>query len=196
MRYSADITAGALKVPESRVIAGLLLRAVSEREWRKAIYDDNVLQARSPKTAKRLSVLIRGRLSSVESPLWKLVKDGSVVEATHACLAAAVKSSFLLGDFLDLVLRDQYRTFKESLSRILWADYIQGCRGRDPEMPQWSDSTIMRLRSSVYSILAEAGYIDSTKSRTLQTVHIVKPVLRYLEQHDEQYVLRCIKVGT
>lgn len=196
MRYSADITAGALKVPESRVIAGLLLHAVSEREWRKAIYDDNVLQARSPKTAKRLSVLIRGRLSSVESPLWKLVKDGSVVEATHACLAAAVKSSFLLGDFLDLVLRDQYRTFKESLSRILWADYIQGCRGRDPEMPQWSDSTIMRLRSSVYSILAEAGYIDSTKSRKLQTVHIVKPVLRYLEQHDEQYVLRCIKVGT
>jgi len=196
MRYSADITAGALKVPESRVIAGLLLRAVSEREWRKAIYDENVLQARSPKTAKRLSVLIRGRLSSVESPLWKLVKDGSVVEATHACLAASVKSSFLLGDFLDLVLRDQYRTFKESLSRILWADYIQGCRGRDPEMPQWSDSTIMRLRSSVYSILAEAGYIDSTKSRKLQRVHIIKPVLRYLEQHDEQYVLRCIKVGT
>lgn len=63
-------------------------------------------------------------------------------------------------------------------------------------MPQWSDSTIMRLRSSVYSILAEAGYIDSTKSRRLQRVHIVKPVLRYLEQHEEQYVLHCIKVGT
>lgn len=86
-------------MPESRVIAGLLLRAVSERRWRKAIYDENVLQARSPKTAKRLSVLIRGRLSSVESPLWKLVKDGSVVEATHACLAAAVKSSFLWATF-------------------------------------------------------------------------------------------------
>lgn len=196
MWYSADITAGALKVPESRVIAGLLLRAVSEREWRKAIYDDNVLQARSPKTAKRLSILIRGRLSLVKPPLWRMATDGSVVEATHACLAAAVKSSFLLGDFLDLVLRDQYRTFRESLSRTLWADYIQGCRGRDPEMPQWSDSTIMRLRSSVFSILAEAGYIDSTKSRKLQTVHIVKPVLRYLEQNDEQYVLRCIKVGT
>ena len=63
-------------------------------------------------------------------------------------------------------------------------------------MPQWRDSTIQRLRSSVYSVLAEAGYIDSTKTRKLQGVHIVRPVLRYLERHDEQYVLRCIQVGT
>ena len=148
MRYSADITAGALKVPESRVIAGLLLREITDREWRKAIYVQNVLQSRSPKTAKRISVLIRGRLDLVDSTLWKLIHDGSVVEATHACLAAAVKASHLLGDFIDLVVRDQYRTFKETLSRRLWADYIQDCRGRDPEMPQWSESTITRLRSS------------------------------------------------
>ena len=195
MRYSADITAGALKVPESRVVADLLVREVTGREWRKAIYDENVLQARSPKTAKRLSVLIRGRLDSVEAPLWKLMRDGSVVEATHACLAAAVKASHLLGDFLDLVLRDQYRTFKEVLALTLWAEYVEDCRSRDPDMPQWSDSTITRLRSSVFSILAEVGYIDTTKTRKLQGVHIVKPVLRYLEQHDEQYVLRCIQVG-
>jgi hypothetical protein len=196
MLYSADITAGALKVQESRVIAGLLLRDVTDREWRKAIYDQNVLQARSPKTAKRLSVLIRGRLSLVKAPLWKLIHDGSVVEATHACLAAAVKASHLLGDFLDLVVRDEYRTFKESLSLTLWASYVEDCRGRDPDMPQWSESTITRLRSSVFSILAEAGYIDSTKTRKLQRVHVVQPVIRYLEKHDEQYVLRCIQVGT
>jgi hypothetical protein len=63
-------------------------------------------------------------------------------------------------------------------------------------MPEWSESTITRLRSSVYSILAEAGYIESTKTRKLQRVHIVQPVIRYLEKHDEQYVLRCIEVGT
>ena len=181
---------------ESRVIAGLLLRDLSDSEWRHAIYDENVLQTRSPKTAKRLSVLIRVRLAQIEAPLWTLIRDGSVVEATHSCLAAAVQASFLLGDFLDLVVRDQYRTFKQTLSLSLWADYIEDCRGRDPEMPQWSDSTVQRLRSSVYSILAEAGYIDSTRTRKLQGVHIVKPVVRYLEKHDEQYALRCLQVGT
>jgi hypothetical protein len=196
LRYGAEITAGSLKVPESRVIAGLLLQDCSDREWQKAIYDDNVLQTRSPRTAKRLSVLIRGRLTSVEAPLWKVIRDGSVVEATHGCLAAAVKVSHLLGDFLDLVVREQYRTFKKSLALTLWTDYLQDCRGRDPNMPQWSESTVIRLRSSVYSILAECGYIDTTKKRKLQAVHIVKPVLRYLEQKNEQYVLRCIQAGT
>ena len=107
-----------------------------------------------------------------------------------------MKSSYLLGDFLDLVVRKQYQTFKDSLALTLWADYIEDCRGRDPDMPQWSESTITRLRSSIFTILSEAGYIDSTKTRKLQTVHIVKPVLRYVEQRDEQYVLRCIQVGT
>lgn len=196
MRYKADMTAGALKVPESRVIAGLLLRDVEGKEWRRAIYDENVLQTRSPKTAKRLSVLLRGRLSTVEEPLWKLIRDGSAVEATHACLAAAVKASHLLGDFLDLVLREQYRTFKETLELNVWNDFLQDCRSRDPEMPQWSESTVMRLRSSVYTALAEAGYIDSTKTRKLQRVHIAGPVLRYLEKRHEDDVLRCLQVGT
>lgn len=195
MRYKAEITAGALKVPESRVVAGLLLRGVSAQEWRRALYDDNLLLTRRPRTAQRLSGLIRGRLALVEAPLWRLIRDGSVKEATHACLAAAVKASPLLGDFLDLVVRDAYRTFQETLSLTLWADFIADCRGRDPAMPRWNESTIHRLRSSVYTILAEAGYLDGAQTRKLQAVHLVEPVLAYLEQHDERYVLRCLQVA-
>ncbi len=40
MRYQADITAGSLKVPESRVIADLLLRGVDGAGWRTAIFDE------------------------------------------------------------------------------------------------------------------------------------------------------------
>jgi len=194
--YSASITAGALKVPESRIVADLLIRNLTPSEWQSAIYRDNVLQSRSEKTAKRFSVLIRGRLNSVDATLWKLIRDGSAVEATHGCLAATVKTSRLLGDFLDLVAREQYRTFKEKLSLTLFGDFLEECHSRDPDMHTWSESTATRLRSSIFTILAEAGYIDSTKNRKLQSVHIVKPVLRYLEEHDEQYVLRCIQVGS
>jgi len=196
MRYKADITAGALKVPECRIIADLLLRDVDAEGWRLAIFEENVLQVRSPMTAKRLRTLLRGRLETMDADLWRLVRDGTGKVATHACLAAAVKRSVLLGDFLDMVIREQYRVFQKTLSNRLWRDYIHDCRGRDPEMPIWSESTIRRLRSSVFQILTEAGYIDGTKSRKFQTVHIVRPVTRYLEKHDEQYVLRCLQVGT
>jgi hypothetical protein len=194
-RYGAELTAGALKVRESRVIADLLLRGVDEKGWRKALYDENVLQTRSPMSAKRLRTLIRGRLELMDAELWNLVRDGTGDVANHACLAAAVKHSALLGDFLDLVVREEYRLFRESLTKRLWDDYLQDCRGRDPDLPVWSESTKIRLRSSVLQILAEAGYVENTGTLKLHTVHIALPVLRYLETHNEQYVLRCIQVG-
>src|SRR5438552_3472045 len=111
MRYRADITAGALKVPESRIIADLLLRQVDAEGWNQAIVKDNVLQARNPATAIRLARLIRQRLELMKPDLLRLIRDGSGIVATHAVLAAAVKHSRLLGDFLDLVVREQYRLF-------------------------------------------------------------------------------------
>jgi hypothetical protein len=194
MRYRADITAGALKVPESRIIADLLLRGLDETGWKEAIYDQNVLQTRSPKTAARLTLLLRGRLALMQAELWTLVRDGSGTVATQACLAAAVKHSALLGDFLDLVVRGQYTRYAKALSNTVWDDYLLDCRGRDPEMPQWSAATMDRLRSSVFQILAQAGYIANTRTLTLQPVYLASPVLDYLTAHQEHYVLRCIQV--
>jgi len=195
MRYKADITAGSLKVSESRIIADLLLRGTDKPAWDDAVLNKNVLQARSPETARRFARLIRGRLETMETDLWKLVRDGTGEVATHAVLAAAIKHSPLLGDFLDLVVREHYRLFSATLSNKCWEDYLDDCRGRDPDMPVWNESTRKRLRSSVFQILAQAGYIENTRSRQLQMVHIASQVLHYLERHHEDYVLRCIQVS-
>jgi Putative inner membrane protein (DUF1819) len=164
MRYRADITAGALKLPESRVIAGLLIRGLTSQGWREAIYERNVLQTRSPASAKRLTRLIRGRLELMDADLWRLVAEGEATVATYALLAAAIKQSALLGDFLDLVLREQYKVFGERLTNSLWDQYLDDCRGRDPQMPEWHESTRRRLRSSVFQILAQAGFVQDTRS--------------------------------
>lgn len=195
MRYKADITAGALKVPETRIVADLLLRKVDAAEWKDAIVKRNVLQARSPATAIRLTKLIRGRLETMGPDLWKLVRDGKGTVATHAVFAAAVKHSPLLGDFLDLVVGEQYRVFGTVLSNKMFGDYLEDCRERDPGMPQWNETTRRRLRSSVFQMLTQAGYIESTRSLKLQTVHVAEQVLRYLKVNHEDYVLRCIQVA-
>ena len=196
MRYRADITAGALKVPESRIIADLLLRGLDDAGWHAALYDQNVLQARRPKTAARLTLLLRGRLTLMQPELWSLVRDGSGIVATQACLAAAIKHSALLGDFLDLVVRERLARFATTLSKRAWEDYLLDCRGRDPEMPEWSVATRDRLRSSVFQILAQAGYVENTRTLQLQPVYLASPVLDYLTTHQEHYVLRCMQVTT
>lgn len=194
--YRANITAGSLKITESRVIADLLLRDMDETAWKQATVKDNLLKAKNPATAIRLARLIRQRLETMSPELWRMVRDGTVVAATHAVLAAALKHSSLLGDFLDLAVRDEYRRFGKTLTKKLWFDFLDDCRGRDPQMPQWHETTLRRMGSSVFQVLAQAGYIKDTRSMLLQRPHITAEVIGYLERNKEDYVLRCITVGT
>jgi hypothetical protein len=195
MRYSAYITTGSLKVAESRIIADMLLTGLSGEAWTDAVVNRNALQARSRVTARRLARLIRSRLMLMDADLWRLVRDGNSAVATHAVFAATVKQSPLLGDFLDIVVRDKYRHFVPKLSNAMWDEYLNDCRGRDPDMPLWNESTRNRLRSTVFQALAQAGYLENTRSLVLQPVHIAPEVIRCLQKHNEEYVLRCIQVS-
>jgi hypothetical protein len=184
-----------LKLPESRLIAGLLVREVDAAGWKDAIVTQNILKVRRAATARRLTKLIRGRLETMGPDLWNLVQDGKGDVAIQAIFAAAVKHSQLLGDFLKMVVGEQYRSFGKALTNSMWDAFLEGCRERDADMPQWSESTRRRLRSSVFQMLAQAGYVENTRSLRLQTVHIADQVLRYLQAHNEDYVLRCIQVA-
>ena len=194
-RYKADIANASLKRRESRIIAGLLLDGVSDDDWKRAIDVENLLQIRSPRTAKRQALLIRVRLEAMEPDLWELVRDGSNETATHALFAAAIKHSKLLGDFLDLTVREQFRMFRQDLPRKLWTDFVERCHDSDPLMPEWQESTTNRLGDTVYRILTEAGYLLNNKKYVLQPVRISGEVMGYLRDHEEDYVLRCIQVS-
>jgi hypothetical protein len=193
VRYRADITAGSLKVAESRRIAEFLLKkGIDDTAWKRAIIDDNILQARNPETGKRLARLIRARLGPMGPDL---VRDGKGPVATHAVFAAAVKHSALLGDFLGMAIAEQYRIFAKALTNRLFDDYLEGCKVRDPDMPDWNESTRNRLRSSVFQMLAQAGYLENTRTLNLQPVHISEQVLHVLRDHGESYVLHCLETS-
>jgi hypothetical protein len=51
IRYEADITAGGLKLLESKLIADLLLRQVDSKGWRDAVMTKNAFRVRNPATA-------------------------------------------------------------------------------------------------------------------------------------------------
>lgn len=196
MRYSANISAGSLKIPESRIAAGLLLEDTSEAYWRRKVVDENALQARNPRTAVRVGRLVRQRLMLMGPELWALVREGTAPVATHAVFAAAIKHSPLLGDFLDLVVRDQFRLFSTHLRRSLFEDYLESCRARDPDMPVFTPGTARKLQTVVYHVLVQVGYLSDARQLCLQPVHIASVVMAYLKSRQESYVLRCIEVSS
>ncbi len=193
-RYRSTITSASLRVTDSRIIAGLLLKDGRSQIWHKNIVEYNLLQMRSNRAALSVAQVLRARLRLLKPDLLEMVVTGTRELATHACFAAAIKHSLLLGDYLDLVLRDKYRLFIPALALSDWNHYIEDCRGRDPEMKIWTEKTVKRLRGIVHGMLAEMGYVDGARTLRLQSVHVVPEVLEYLEKEQEHYVLRCITV--
>ena len=67
-----------------------------------------------------------------------------------------------MGDFLDLVVRDLYRRFEDTLRPRHCDQYVEDCRNRDPAMPAWSAATQEQLRTRIYGMMTEAGYLPDS----------------------------------
>ena len=195
-RYKANFSRGGLMVPESRIIADLLLRGIDPPGWKQAIEVDNLLAKRSPTTASTKATLIRGRLRTLTPALWRLIRDGSKPVATHAVLAATVNYSPLLGDFLELVLRPLVRRFEPNLKPQHWDRYLEDCRTRDPDMPAWSAATLETLRTRAFGMLAEAGYLSDARQRRLQPLRLAPEVAQALKDAGQFETLRRLTAGS
>ncbi|MCD4763071.1 MAG: DUF1819 family protein [Desulfobacterales bacterium] len=192
--YNGEIVAGSLLIRESRKIARLLLNNADSGEWHQAIVIENVLQKHRPDTAMRQARLIKNRLSLMTPKLWEIVDKGSMDIAVQAILAASIKHSRLLGDFMDKTLREYWRTFTKNISIKDWKDFLETCAQVDPKVDKWTDSTRSKLKQVVFRILAESKYIACTKSLRLLPVSIIPDIRKYLIENSEDYVLRCMEV--
>ena len=114
--------------------------------------------------------------------------------ATQAVFAAAIAHSPLLRDFLTLYVRDRFLSGELALSRNHWRSFVASCHERDPEMSQWSASTIDKLGDSVLRILTEVGMLSEKAKPTLQPVHYEPEIMRYLRDPKLEQVRRAMQV--
>jgi len=91
------------------------------------------------------------------------------------------------------VCRQHWLTFNRTLSDKDWREFLETCSQVDPVVGEWTATTTSKLRQVVFRILAEAGYIDSTRKLNLQPISVVPEVREYLAKHSEEYILQCME---
>lgn len=194
--YNTEMAAGSLLVNESRKVAELILQGATEADWRRFIHIDNVLQKRSPSSARRQTRLLRNRLEHVPHDLLQLVVSGSNEAVVQALLAAAIKHSRLLGEFMDRVMREHLRNFEPCLSTSDWGKFLAECEQRGPEIGLWAESTKKKLGQVTLRVLTEAKYLDNPRNMRITPVSLLPEVRRCLEQHGETYPLHCMTLNS
>lgn len=164
-------------VRESRIIADLLLKKVSKEEWKEAIETNNLLQKRTPATAKRFSRAIRSRLECMEPEYWRALKDGDDELATQVAFAAALERNLLLVEFMEQVVKDAYASHVENIAAYQWLEFLEDCGNKDSKIYEWQESTKKKMGTVVFRMLFEAGYLESTRSKKIQNT-LIRPELK------------------
>lgn len=191
--YNAEISAGSLMPLESKRVAALMLTRPDDTAWRDAIEVQNILQKNTPATARRQATLIRKRLLTLDAKAWEMIASRESEVVNQLLLAASVKHSLLLGDFLRNVYADRQRRLETGLSVADWQDFLTQCAHHDAAVANWTESTKAKLFQVIVRILVEAKYLDSARSMKLTPQSLHPDVQRYLRKHHESYVLQCLE---
>jgi len=192
-QFNAEISAGSLLPLESRRIAKLLLSKPDEATWQHAIEIDNILQKKTVATARRQATLLRKRLNTLDVTGWQMIAERESEVVNQLLLAAAVKHSQLLGDFMRQAYADCQRRLDPALMPSDWQAYLSECAHHDPTVLGWSDSTKAKLFEVIVRILAEAKYLEFARSMRLTPQSLHPDVRRYLSTRNETYVLDCLE---
>lgn len=195
-RYDSDMAGGSLMVRESRIVAGLLLDGVTPEQWEEAILVQNRLQKRTAASARRIARAVRQRLERLEPAFWRALRDGDDELATQVAFCGALERNLLLVEFMETVVRDAFRSSAGNLEVYQWTDFLEDRSHRDPTIGDWTESTQKKTGQVAFRMLAEVGYLKSTRKLELQHV-VVRPEVRMLlEEHYQQRIKQCMEVST
>lgn len=159
-RYALSFTSGALLAREAVIAAPLYLR---ERDWsrvRQLLGADNLLQSRTVSSGFRLAREVAQRLSVLTDDEIELLIDATATERGHLMWVAACRRYALIGDFAEEVVREKFLLLTPALSYSDFDSFVRGKALWHPELAELKDSTMQKLRSTVFRMLAEADLLS------------------------------------
>lgn len=158
-RYALSFTSGALLTREAAIAAPLFLEV---RDWnavRDRLRAENLLQARTASSGFRLAREVAQRLAVLTDAELDLLQDASPSERGHLMWIAACRHYAFIGDFAEEVVRERFLLLTPTLDYDDFDSFVHGKALWHPELTEVKDSTLQKLRSTVFRMLTEAGLL-------------------------------------
>jgi len=159
-RYKLSFTTGALLLREAGVAAPIYFECRDWLEVRRRLDDENLLQARTVSSARRLGREVIQRLSELTDPEIELFIESTAVERGHLMWVAACRRYRLVGEFAEEVVRERFLLLAPTLLPGDFDSFVRSKAVWHDELAEIAESTHRRLRSNVLLMLREAGLLS------------------------------------
>jgi hypothetical protein len=195
VKYSGNITGGALLVRESRIVARLLLENPDRDAARDRLLAENLFQNNSPRTTKTYYRLILPRLGNLTPEMLRLVAEGTEELARLTLFAAILRTFDLVADFVEDVLVTKVQSFEPTLLRTDWSRFLEERTTVDPAIHDWSESSRKKMAQVVFLMLSQAGYLEDTRSLKILFPAVPSELESALEAARDERTPRLLRLG-
>ncbi|MGL0822829.1 DUF1819 family protein [Vibrio vulnificus] len=192
-KYLGDLIGGSLMIKESQLIADLLLSQPSKEQWDDAIVNQNILQKRSPASAKRNAATIKKRIGSLSNEFLSALANANHEAAAQLMMAATLINSPLLADFMRTVVMDAKRMYRESIDSKDWEYFWEDKCRLYPEFAEMSESSTYKIAQVAFKVMTDGGFLESTKSKVLTNIYIEPDIRSLLIEMDNEDIIQAME---
>ena len=174
--YLGDIIGGSIMLRESRLIAQLLLQHPDDEAWERAVVEENLLQKSSVHSAKRMASTVRKRLEAMSDTFWSDLLNAPDDLARQMLMLAVMCQSPVLIDIMATEVADARRMYREAMRSEDWPEFFASRQRVITGLERFSPSSIQKMGSNIFKILADVGYPESARSKRLKAVYLLPEI--------------------
>lgn len=179
-RYALSFTSGALLIRDAGIAAPLYLKCHDWAAVRAQLVKENLLQARTASSAARLARETVQRLAVFTDLELELLVEASPSERGLLMWVAACRRYAFIGEFAEEVVRERCLLLTPSLGYGEFDSFVSGKALWHPELAELKESTVKKLRATVFRMLTEADLLSGGQ---IQQAVLSKRVREILDAH-------------
>ena len=179
--YKFSFTAASLRLNEMILVAEASLE-------NRTIDFTNELGNGKEATGKRMLLEYKERLSKLTINQLQILAHSDYNNQRHLAFLSICKTYGFIRDFVVEVLREKLLVFDYQITE---GDYISFYRRKadlHAEMESLTENSQIKIRQVVFTILAQAGIIDTVKNKTIQPQILDTQLINCIIEDDVQWL--------
>lgn len=178
--YSLSFTTGALLHQESLKVATLFQEVKNWNTVRERVLTENLLQARTQNTLKRVYREIASRLKMLSEAELALLVASTPREQSYLLWAAICRRYRFIGDFAQEVVRERFLSLTTTLTHAEFDAFFNRKAEWHEELEQITLTTQKKLRQVLFKMLREANLL--TRHDQIIPADLSAQLLQIVEQ--------------
>jgi len=193
MNYSAGMVSQVFAFVEAKKLADLLGKGLSKDEAWEKVESENLFQLRNETRLRRTFNYVYTRLLALPDELVKLLPVLDAENAKVLVLISIMKTDLLFFEFVHEVYRGKIIIGEKSIENRDMNDFFDEKASQSDIVSSWSETGVQKLKNCYLRNLADAGLLESTKTRVIRPALVNYRLEEMLKKYDMETYLNAVK---